>query len=96
MKGILVVLFSLCTSLSFAHSPEECYKYVDDVLSLVLTSPEWNDCLDEADTNEVEVLFPTMASVFACEMPSRARVSSAIPGGSALSGWPVELASAGG
>ena len=70
MKGILVVLFSLCTSLSFAHSPEECYKYVDDVLSLVLTSPEWNDCLDEADTNEVEVLFPTMASVFACEMPS--------------------------
>ena len=27
---------------------------------------------------------------------ARARVSSAIPGGSALSGWPVERASAGG
>ena len=27
---------------------------------------------------------------------TRARVSSAIPGGSALSGWPVERASAGG
>lgn len=70
MKRILVVLFALCSSALSAHSPEECYKYVDDVLSLVLTSLEWDDCLDEADTNEVEVLFPTMASVFACEMPS--------------------------
>ena len=70
MVRILVVLFSLCSSALFAQSPEECYKYVDDVLSLVLTSPEWDDCLDEADTNEIEVLFTTMASVFACEMPS--------------------------
>ena len=30
------------------------------------------------------------------EYDARARVSSAIPGGSALSGWPVERASAGG
>lgn len=61
---------ALCSLALFAHSIDESYKYVDDVLSLVLTSPEWDDCLDEADTNEVEVLFPTMASVFACEMPS--------------------------
>jgi len=34
--------------------------------------------------------------VFLRSTPTRARVSSAIPGGSALSGWPVERASAGG
>ena len=66
----LVVLSALCISALFAHSMDESYHCVDDVLSLVMTSPEWGDCLDEANTNEVEVLFPTMASVFACEMPS--------------------------
>ena len=70
MKGILVVFYLLCFSALFAHLSDDSYKYVDDVLSLVLTAPEWDDCLDESDTNEVEVLFPTMASVFACEMPS--------------------------
>ena len=70
MKGIFWVFSALCSSALLAHSIDESYKYVDDVLSLVLTSPEWDDCLDEADTNEVEVLFSTMASVFACEMPS--------------------------
>ena len=70
MKTSLVVLCAVCSFVLLAHSPSECYKYVDEVVAMISLSPEWDDCPDESDTNEVEVLFPTMTSVFASEMPS--------------------------
>ena len=42
------------------------------------------------------LLLRKIAAIHRFENRARARVSSAIPGGSALSGWPVERASAGG
>ena len=54
----------------------------------------------EAATVPVEEILPAMAlavtPITKAFYATRARVSSAIPGGSALSGWPVERASAGG
>ena len=70
MKTNIVVLLTVCPFVLLAHSLDECYKYVGEVVSLVSISPEWNDCPEESETNEVEALFPTMASVFACEVSS--------------------------
>ena len=54
----------------FRLSLEQEYSYAAEIMEMVEMSPEWDDCLDETDTEEIEILYPTMGSLFAAQMPS--------------------------
>lgn len=79
MKALLFAVLTTGAFAVLAHSPEECYRCVDELVSAVLLSPEWEDCIDEADTNEIEILYPTMESVFSCQLPSNVSASAWSP-----------------
>lgn len=70
MKKIIVVNSLLFILLSFGRTLEQEYSYAAEIMEMVEMSPERGDCLDETDTNEIEILFPTMESLFASQMPS--------------------------
>ena len=71
MKILVTACLSLWCIVSSARSLEEDYAYAGELMEMVAGSPEWEDCLDEDSmTNEVEILFPTMDSLFVYQMPT--------------------------
>jgi len=68
MKHCLVVAFCTLAQVSWAHSRESVCGYVSNLMDTVAASPEWSDCIEQCETNnEIEVMFPTMDSLFAYE-----------------------------
>lgn len=71
MKHCLVVAFCTLAQVSWAHSRESVCGYVSNLMDAVAASPEWSDCIEPCETNnEIEVMFPTIDSLFAYEVPS--------------------------
>lgn len=70
MKRLVIVSSFLFCLLSFGRTLEQEYSYAAEIVEMVATSPEYDDCLDETDTNVIEILYPNMESVFASQMPS--------------------------
>jgi len=70
MKMIFTISMISVVGVACGHTQSEAYRYVDNLMDFVAASPEWEDCVDLADTNEVEVLFPTMDALFSCSLSS--------------------------
>ena len=71
MKNFLAFAIVACMWIAFGHTAADNYAYAREIVKMMAMSPEWDDCLEnEQSTNEVEVLYPTMESVFATAMPS--------------------------
>lgn len=70
MKKLLIVNLLLVVLSSFGRTLEQEYSYAAELMEMVEMSPEWDDCPDETDTEEIEILYPTMGSLFAAQLPS--------------------------
>lgn len=70
MRTLTIICVLLLCATSQGRTVKECYCYAETVVELVSASPERDDCVDEASTNLIEISYPTMESVFACEVSS--------------------------
>lgn len=70
MRRIVLIAACIGVSVVLGRTQEESFRYVDGLMDLIATSPEWEDCVEEGSTNEYEVAFPTMERSFEYEMPS--------------------------
>ena len=71
MKILIAICALSCGMVSSARSLEDDYSYASDIMAMVETSSEWSDCIDDVSaTNQIDVLYPTVESLFACQMPS--------------------------
>lgn len=71
MKTCISLAVMFVGMASVEGATEADYSYAAEIMEMAETAPEWDDCIDDVSaTNEIEVLYPTVESLFACQMPS--------------------------
>lgn len=64
MRNILFLIGLISAVAALAHTDEESFQMVKLMRYTMYTSSDWEDCIDESNTNGVPVEYPTALSLF--------------------------------
>lgn len=69
MKSYVFASVLLSALLAWGHGNEDAFGYAEAIMQAVAASPESNDCIDDVNSaEEIEIMFPTMDSMFKYEL----------------------------
>lgn len=65
MVKIMSLLAIVCVMPCFAHTADECFQMVKEMIYSLHTSTDWNDCIeDDNSTEPMPIQYPTALSLF--------------------------------